>query len=71
MSAFSMFHLGIRPLFSLTAGALASVIDVRLALLIFAAFPLLALRLVATTGRALRDSHAAVATAAPPSSVVS
>jgi MFS family permease len=71
MSAFSMFHLGIRPLFSLTAGALASVIDVRLALLIFAAFPLLALRLVATTGRALRDSQAAVATAAPPSSVVS
>jgi len=64
MSAFSMFHLGIRPLFSLTAGALASLIDVRLAFFLFAAFPIFALRLVATTGRALREGQAA-ASAAP------
>jgi MFS family permease len=61
MSAFSMFHLGLRPLFSLTAGALASVVDVRIALVLFAVFPVLALRLVATTGRAIREGHAAVA----------
>lgn len=64
MSMFSMFHLGLRPLFSLSAGALASLIDVRIALVIFAVFPVLALRLVATTGRALREGHAAVAPAA-------
>jgi len=61
MSMFSMFHLGLRPIFSLTAGALASLIDVRLTMLLFAAFPIFALRLVATTGRALRAGHAAVA----------
>jgi len=64
MSMFSMFHLGLRPLFSLSAGALASLIDVRITLVIFAVFPVLALRLVATTGRALREGHAAVAPAA-------
>jgi MFS family permease len=68
MSMFSMFHLGLRPLFSLTAGALASVIDVRVTLLLFAVFPIFALRLVATTGRALGEGHAAAATA--PASVI-
>jgi hypothetical protein len=45
MSMFSMVHLGLRPLFSLTAGALASVIDVRYALALFVAFPVLAIAL--------------------------
>jgi MFS family permease len=46
MSLFSMAHLGIRPLFSLTAGALATVMDARAALALFAAFPILAVVLV-------------------------
>lgn len=70
MSMFSMFHLGLRPLFSLTAGALASIVDVRLALLVFAVFPILSLGLVATAGRAVRDGHAAAVTAATPASVL-
>jgi MFS family permease len=46
MSLFSMAHLGIRPLFSLTAGALATVIDARAALALFAVFPIVAVVLV-------------------------
>lgn len=68
MSMFSMFHLGLRPLFSLTAGALASLIDVRLTFVLFAVFPIMALRLVATTGRALGEGRSA--SAATPTSVV-
>lgn len=64
MSTFSMFHLGLRPLFSLTAGALASLVDVRITLALFTIFPILALRLVASTGRAIRDGRAAAAASA-------
>jgi len=46
MSLFSMAHLGIRPLFSLTAGALATVINARAALALFAVFPIVAVVLV-------------------------
>jgi MFS family permease len=45
MSMFSMVHLGLRPAFSLAAGALASVIDARWALAAFVLFPLLAIGL--------------------------
>jgi MFS family permease len=68
MSMYSMAHLGLRPLFSLSAGALASLIDVRIAMAVFAVLPVFALRLVATTGRALREGRAAV-TPAPSVSV--
>jgi hypothetical protein len=47
MSLFSTVHLGLRPLFSLSAGALATVLDVRLALGLFAIFPVIALVLTA------------------------
>jgi MFS family permease len=53
MSMFSMVHLGLRPLFSLTAGALASVMSVRYALASFVAFPILAVILVGRTTQSL------------------
>jgi MFS family permease len=59
MSMFSMVHLGLRPLFSLTAGALASVVSVRYALAAFVAFPVLAVVLV---GRSMQS----VPVGAPP-----
>lgn len=66
MSLFSMVHLGLRPLFSLLAGGLATVIDVRLVLALFALFPLVALRLVGAAARALRTAHEATAQVAQP-----
>lgn len=53
MSMFSMSMLGLRPLFSLTAGALASIVDTRVAFAICTVFPLLALRFVAQAGTAV------------------
>jgi hypothetical protein len=50
MSLFSMAHLGIRPIFSLTAGALATVMDARAALALFAVFPIVAVVLVGRRG---------------------
>jgi len=58
MSMFSTVHLGLRPLFSLTAGALATVINVRYAVALFIVFPLLA---VALAGR-----NAEIEAAEPP-----
>jgi MFS family permease len=42
MSAFSMAHLGLRPLFALLAGALATLLDARWALGAFAGLAVLA-----------------------------
>jgi MFS family permease len=55
MSMFSMVHLGLRPVFSLTAGALASLMSVRYALASFVVFPVLAVMLVARTGRTVNE----------------
>lgn len=57
MSAFSMCHLGLRPVFSLAVGGLASLLDSRIAMALFAVFPLLALRLVAATGTAVSNAR--------------
>ena len=46
MSAFSMAHLGLRPLFALVAGGLATVLDTTTALMVFAAVALTAAVLV-------------------------
>lgn len=51
MSLFSMTHLGLRPLFSLTAGVLGTVVNVRLALGLFVVFPLLAIGLAGLNRR--------------------
>jgi hypothetical protein len=47
----SMF--GLRPLFSLTAGGLASVVSPTVVILIFVLFPIIALRFVGATSRAI------------------
>jgi MFS family permease len=53
MSMFSMFPLGLRPFFSLSAGALATFVDVRIALATFVVFPVAAITLTARSARAL------------------
>ncbi|MCW2538516.1 MAG: transporter [Frankiales bacterium] len=53
MSLFSMVHLGLRPAFSLTAGALASLVNVRIALGVFTLIPLAAISLTARAGAAI------------------
>lgn len=58
MSQFSMVHLGLRPVFSLTAGGLATLVDARWALLLFIAFPLLALSTVTRASRAVGRARA-------------
>lgn len=58
MSMFSMVHLGLRPIFSLTAGALASLMDVRYALAAFVVLPLCAI--VLTGRRAVPDAGAEI-----------
>ncbi|HEY7176063.1 MAG TPA: MFS transporter, partial [Micromonosporaceae bacterium] len=57
MSMFSIFHLGLRPIFSLTAGGLASLIDVRWVLAIFVVFPAVAMTVTSRSGRALSEAH--------------
>ena len=59
MSMFSMVHLGLRPIFSLLAGALASWWDPRWALMSFVAFPVLALVFTAPAGRAIAELRSA------------
>jgi MFS family permease len=53
MSFFSMSMFGLRPLFSLTAGGLASVVSPTVVILIFVLFPIIALRFVGATSRAI------------------
>ncbi|MGH8891144.1 MAG: MFS transporter [Acidothermaceae bacterium] len=60
MSMFSMSMLGLRPVFSVTAGALASIVDTRVAFAICVAFPVVALRFVANAGSAVSDARAGV-----------
>jgi MFS family permease len=59
MSFFNMAMIGMRPLFSVTAGALGAVLSPALVLILFVAFPVVALRLTGMTNRALQQSAAA------------
>jgi hypothetical protein len=56
MSMFSTIHLGLRPLFALLAGGLASLLPVRASTAMIAVFPLLGFLLAARTGRAVVDA---------------
>jgi MFS family permease len=58
MSMFSMIHLGLRPVFSLAAGAMATVLNLRLTLGLFVIFPLVAITLTARSGRFLDGTRA-------------
>lgn len=58
MSMFSTIHLGLRPLFALLAGGLASLLPVRASTALMAVFPLIGFFLAARTGRAV--VHAAL-----------
>jgi MFS family permease len=65
MSLFSMAHLGLRPVFSLAAGALATLVDARIALVAFVLLPLVAIGTAVRSRRALagtRPGSEAVAT---------
>jgi MFS family permease len=53
MSMFSTIHLGLRPVFALLAGALASLVPVRASAALLAVFPLIGFLLAARTGRAV------------------
>jgi hypothetical protein len=65
MSMFSMSMLGLRPVFSLTAGALASIVDTRVAFAICIVFPLVALRFVVSAGGAVTDARTDVESRTP------
>lgn len=56
MSFFNMAQIGMRPLFSLTAGSLGTVLSPALILVIFVVFPVAAIRLSGMTNRALQRS---------------
>ena len=56
MSMFSMVHIGLRPLFSLTAGALASWWSARGTLAAFVVFPVVGVLIAARAGRAVAAS---------------
>jgi MFS family permease len=65
MSFFSMSMFGLRPLFSLIAGGLAALLSTPVVVLIFVLFPLIALRLVGATSRALTAARSRAALASP------
>jgi MFS family permease len=64
MSFFSMAMFGLRPLFSLTAGGLATFMSPSVVLAMFVVFPVVALRLVGKTQRALQQQASKVGAAA-------
>jgi hypothetical protein len=64
MSFFSMSMFGLRPLFSLTAGGLASVVSPTVVILIFVLFPIIALRFVGATSRAMSVARSSGGTTA-------
>jgi nitrate reductase NapE component len=66
MSFFSMAMFGLRPLFSLSAGGLASLVSPTVVMITFVLFPLVALRLVGATSRALTNARAGAASVAAP-----
>lgn len=59
MSFYNMAMIGIRPVFSVTAGALGAVLNPAVVLVVFVAFPVIAIRLTGMTSRALEQSGAA------------
>ncbi|HKC27638.1 MAG TPA: MFS transporter [Jatrophihabitans sp.] len=58
MSFFNMAMIGMRPLFSVTAGSLGTFMSPAVVLLLFVAFPVIAIRLAGMTNRALQRSTA-------------
>lgn len=72
MSFFNMAMLGLRPLFSLTAGGLGSIVSPSIVLAVFICFPVIAIRLSGVTYRALQQQSASdaarVRTATPETS---